>query len=235
MKIVDLAPSPSSARHLAWTVGSLIFLLAWDATGLDLALARLMAPSGGFAIRDNWFLTTVLHQGGRQLAWLLGLGMLVALRWPVGWLRQLPLTARMQLLTTSVLALLLINALKYTSHTSCPWDLSEFGGMGDHVSHWAWGRPDGGPGHCFPAGHASAGFAFVAGYFVLRPFSPRQAAQWLVVALLAGLALGLGQQLRGAHFMSHTLWTGWLCWTCALVVDTLARARPRMATIRSTP
>jgi membrane-associated PAP2 superfamily phosphatase len=35
----------------------------------------------------------------------------------------------------------------------------------------------------------------------------------LLIAVLAGLILGLSQQMRGAHFMSHTLWTAWLCWT----------------------
>ena len=37
--------------------------------------------------------------------------------------------------------------------------------------------------------------------------------------LIAGLALGLSQQMRGAHFMSHTLWTAWFCWVTALAID----------------
>jgi hypothetical protein len=28
--------------------------------------------------------------------------------------------------------------------------------------------------------------------------------------------------VRGAHFMSHTLWTAWLCWTTAFIVDVAA-------------
>ena len=39
--------------------------------------------------------------------------------------------------------------------------------------------------------------------------------------LLAGLVLGLGQQWRGAHFTSHTLWTAWLCWGVAFGLDRL--------------
>jgi len=35
------------------------------------------------------------------------------------------------------------------------------------------------------------------------------------------MVLGIGQQLRGAHFMSHTLWTGWLCWMTAWLSDPL--------------
>ena len=31
--------------------------------------------------------------------------------------------------------------------------------------------------------------------------------------------MGLAQQMRGAHFMSHTQWTGWLCWTAGWLFD----------------
>jgi membrane-associated PAP2 superfamily phosphatase len=82
------------------------------------------------------------------------------------------------------------------------------------VSHWQWTHSDGGPGHCFPAGHASAGFAWLVGYFAW-PQGSAVARRWLIGALIAGLTLGVAQQLRGAHFMSHTLWTSWICWTWA--------------------
>ena len=43
--------------------------------------------------------------------------------------------------------------------------------------------------------------------------------------MAAGFALGLAQQMRGAHFMSHTLWTAWLCWTASWFCDLLATRR----------
>jgi membrane-associated PAP2 superfamily phosphatase len=45
----------------------------------------------------------------------------------------------------------------------------------------------------------------------------------LLAALGTGGLLGISQQLRGAHFMSHTLWTAWICWTTAWVLDGLHR------------
>ena len=48
-------------------------------------------------------------------------------------------------------------------------------------------------------------------------------AYWLAVSLAAVLSMGLAQQMRGAHYMSHTLWTAWLCWTAGLVVDFVAQ------------
>lgn len=210
------------------TVAMLGLLLLWDASGQDLALARLSGGAAGFALRENWLLSGLMHQGGRLLAWLLVLLLSLGLWWPRGFLRQLPWSARLQLVLSCWLAVLTVSLLKGASATSCPWDLREFGGVAQYLPHWAgfW-RGDGGGGHCFPAGHASAGFAFVGGYFALRDSAPRLARRWLLAALAAGLLLGLGQQLRGAHFMSHTLWSGALCWLSAWALDLVWRAWAR--------
>ncbi len=34
--------------------------------------------------------------------------------------------------------------------------------------------------------------------------------------------LGVSQQLRGAHYMSHTLWTAWICWTVGFAIELIA-------------
>ena len=210
-----------SSSTLRWTAGSLLFLLAWDASGLDLVLAHWFGTAQGFALRDHWLFTTVLHEGARRLSWLLVVGLSLAVWWPVGVLRQLDRWQRLQLVVSILLGLALVVAIKRISSTSCPWDLAEFGGLARYVSHWRFGLVDGGGAHCFPAGHASAGFAFVGGYFVLRDRAPRAARIWLAAALTAGLVLGVSQQMRGAHFMSHTLWTAWLCWTVAWACHSL--------------
>jgi len=160
-----------------------------------------------------------MHEPMRNLGWLLESVLLAALFRPFGFLKQLPVERRWQLALTPLLALLVVAASKAYSLTSCPSDLLEFGGVTPYVSHWARGIADGGRGACFPAGHASTGFAFVAGFFAFRHYSPRLAANWLLGAVLAGLMLGLAQQIRGQHFMSHTLWTAWICWAMAATVD----------------
>jgi membrane-associated PAP2 superfamily phosphatase len=206
----------------------LALLLLWDASGLDLPLAHWFGSANGFALRDAWLFDQALHGGMRALSWLL-LALLALAVWrPFGALRRIDRPARLQLVVTTLLALLAVSLLKSTSHTSCPWDLSMFGGTAPYVQHWTFGVTDGGGGRCFPAGHASAGFAFVGGWFVLRTAAPRAARWWLAAALGAGLFLGLSQQMRGAHFMSHTLWTAWICWAIAWLIDlfsTLLRTR----------
>jgi membrane-associated PAP2 superfamily phosphatase len=210
------------------TLIALAALMAWDATGGDLALARLAGSVMGFALRSNPFMVHVMHEGARDLSWVLVIGLFAAIRWPLGFLRRLSMGGRAQLALTVLASVIAVSLIKHASHTSCPWDLQEFGGVARYVSHWSWGVDDGGPGGCFPAGHASAAFAYMGGYFVLRRVSPRVAAVWLGAAVAAGLVLGVSQQLRGAHYMSHTLWTAWVCWTVGFAIDiVVTRLNPR--------
>ena len=226
---------PSSRLPIAPLAAGLAALLAYDTSGLDLPLARLFGGAGGFALRNHWLLTNVLHEGGRIAAWALVLALCVGVWWPRGMLRRIPAGRRLQLAVGSLAAVLVVSALKSISTTSCPQELALFGRTAQYMSHWHWppGLTDGGTGHCFPAGHASAGFAFVNGWFAFRQHDRRLARAWLAAALGAGLVLGLGQQARGAHFMSHTLWSAYVCWCVALVTDLVfqrLRVRPLPAT-----
>jgi membrane-associated PAP2 superfamily phosphatase len=216
-------PAPlSTQRGALITLALLMLLLAWEASGLDMPLAQLAGDVHGFAWRDNWLLSNVLHEFARRASWALALGLCLVVWWPVGWFKQISTAQRLQLASTALLAALVVTALKGLSTTSCPWDLQNFGGLARYAPHWhSWGATDGGSGHCFPAGHASSGFSFIGGYFAFQAYNRRLALGWLIAAVTAGLVLGVAQQLRGAHFMSHTLWTGWLCWSIAWAVDRL--------------
>jgi membrane-associated PAP2 superfamily phosphatase len=201
-------------KHGWATVLALGALIAWDVTGWDVPAAAWFGSARGFELRDHWLLTTVLHDGARYLGWALVLALCVGAVLPFGPLRRLPASRRLQLALTPFAGALLVSTIKATSASSCPWDMHDFGGIAQHVSHWQWRLPDGGSGHCFPAGHATVGFSFIGGYFVYLT-QPHIARRWLFGALLAGALFGLAQQIRGAHYLSHTLWSGWLCWTVA--------------------
>lgn len=214
-----MTAAPVTHRQLLLlTVAGFLVLVTVDATSLDITLARLMGGPDGFALREHWLLTVVLHDGARRASWVLACALTLAVWWPVGPLRRLTQQQRVQLVLTTLTAAFAVATLKRLSASSCPWDLSMFGGFARYASHWS-GLPDGGSGHCFPAGHASTGFSFIGGYFVFRGTSPRIARTWLMVSIGAGLLLGIAQQLRGAHFMSHTLWTGFICWCIAFGMD----------------
>jgi membrane-associated PAP2 superfamily phosphatase len=213
----------SNRRLAAITAALALPLLAWDLSGLDLPLAHWFGGAAGFPLRDNGFLTVVLHDGAKRLAWILALALCVAVWWPVGPLRRLAFHRRLQLAATPLLAVLAVSALKSFSGASCPWGMADFGGVAHYMPHWPHVfAPDGGSGGCFPAGHAASGFAFVGGYFAFGETRPALAQRWLVASLLAGVVLGLAQQMRGAHFASHTLWTAYICWCVAWAVDVLS-------------
>lgn len=169
----------------------------------------------GFSWRDHWWLNQVLHNGAKQLAVLIYLGVLAMTLWPLGIWRQLSRSQRWEIAMGITLSLVVITAIKRISQTSCPWDLQTFGGVASYVSHWSWGVADGGGGSCFPGGHASSAFAFVA--LTLPWLTSTQIERqrlgrsltWLI--LLSGLVLGLVQTVRGAHYPSHTAWTALFC------------------------
>lgn len=214
--------NPYLDRQSATALAVFCLIVLWDASGLDTSLAQLAGSHAGFPLRDSWILSAVFHHGAKYLAWLGALALAAATVWPWGPFSDLPFARRLQLAGVTLAASGAIALLKTGNHTSCPWDLQEFGGVATHLSHWAgWLRSDGGGGHCFPAGHASTGFAFMGGYFALRRDKPRLARIWLASSMALGLLLGGTQQLRGAHFMSHTLWTGWICWLLGWATDPL--------------
>ncbi|MGE8319330.1 MAG: phosphatase PAP2 family protein [Comamonas sp.] len=216
-------------RWLAATLAGFALVLLWDQSGLDLAVARLWGGAQGFALRDNPFLDLYMHDAMQWLGWALAFALSIGVWFPFGVLRRLPVARRVQVVVSVLAALALVGLLKHSSSTSCPWDMAAFGGLAEPVSHWRWGLRDGGSGHCFPAGHAATGFAFVGGYFALHRDAPRAARWWLLAALAVGAVLGLAQQMRGAHYTSHTLWTAWLCWLAGWLTDTLVQRLQRAA------
>ena len=150
---------PSTARplwhtDLAVALAGLIALVAWDFSGADLTVARQLAGPGGFPWRDHWLTSGVLHQGGRAVGWALFALLLVGIWRPLPFARALPRAVRVWWVLATLACVSVIPLLKARSQTSCPWDLAEFGGVAQYVSHWARGVADGGPGHCFQIGRA---------------------------------------------------------------------------------
>ncbi len=188
-----------------------LLLLLWDASGLDLSWMRLLGSSQGFALRDAMLTRTVLHEGGRLIAFACMAWLVVSIWRPSGLLSGLTRSERLWTVATCVLCLVAISLLKRASATSCPWSLAEFGGLAHYVPHWRWGQPDGGGGGCFPSGHASSAFGYLPIGWALWARNRKLAGRWLLGLAIFGLAIGTGQTLRGAHYPSHTLWTAWFC------------------------
>jgi membrane-associated PAP2 superfamily phosphatase len=122
----------------------------------------------------------------------------------------------------------LVSGLKAITNVDCPWDLAEFGGDRPYVGLFA-DRPDSlPPAQCFPGAHASAGFALVFGYFLLRDRSRARAAWALSGAIAMGVMFSLCQESRGAHFLSHDLAAAAIVWFTQLLLYA-AILKPRQA------
>ena len=109
----------------------------------------------------------------------------------------------------AILIPLTVGIGKKVSNVYCPYQLTEYGGTKPHL------RPfqesvSGDSGKCFPAGHASAGFALLLFVPLARTRKGMLAA--LAAALAAGWIMGGYQMLNGRHFLSHTIVTMLLSW-----------------------
>ena len=219
------AARPELRRDLVLLLVALLVLAVWEWLGADLWLIRGYGTPEGFALQHHPLFSKGLHEGGRLLAWV----MIAWLAWDAWTLRWTGPSRRLRwaAIALVLLATLVISTLKRLSDTSCPWDMLEFGGQWPYVPHWLLQVRDGGPGHCFPSGHASAAFAFLLAWAIWRPFNAVVARRMLVLVLVLGSLFAWVQMARGAHYLSHSMWTAWLCWAMAwLTTWGVGRFRP---------
>ncbi len=164
-----------------------------------------------------------MHEGGRTLVACL-YTLLLATYLASFFVRRLA-SRRRQLLYTLLAALLAIGAVsifKRFTTLPCPHSLEGFGGSGRWVEFWQLFEPGLPRAECFPAGHASAGYAWLCLAF-LYPWRSRGFWLALLPGSLLGLGFGIAQQLRGAHFLSHDLMTIALCWLATGVLAVAMR------------
>ena len=216
--MLNLTMSPKSPLILL-IASYLTAMLMLDAGGGDLWLAKQLYNLQGhdWLLRDHWLTEQVLHRGARSLNYLLSALVLLLTAKSLRSCRQNRELARSYLaLSISLLSSFAVVAgLKAVTNAACPWDLSVFGGT-EMYYHLFQSRPAELPtSRCFPAGHASVGYAWVALYFFFARVNPQRRWLGLATGLAAGLVLGIDQQLRGAHFLSHDLTTLMLCLLCA--------------------
>lgn len=213
---------------------ALVVLFSLEQTHLDLWLAdHWYALEGGqWAWRDHWLSYGLIHHRGKQMLILFGLSLLllIALSYRSARLEKWRLPMFYVLTCLAVLPAV-IARFKFYSPVPCPWDLARYGGdwAYQHNFSYSFGRTD--SGHCFPAGHASGGFALLAAYFAAYLYA-RRPVFFLLPGLLVGLVFALGQQARGAHFLSHDLWSLSLCWFGALGLFLLFRPSRWPAAVR---
>lgn len=216
---------------------SLIILLAglslfalFNLAGMDFVWANLLYnwQGGEWRLQHHWLTEQIFHQGVRSLNQILMLTLIAYYFWQRLYRKQQNAAVQTLglLLISVVLSFACIALLKRLLPTECPWDLQQFGGSLPYIGLFTQ-RPAEMPyTQCFPAGHASIGFAWIAIFFYYLRIKPAVAKCALVAALALGFSLGFAQQLRGAHFFSHDIATALICWMIAAAVF----SQPTLAT-----
>lgn len=207
---------------LRMLLSALAMLVLFEFTPLDFRLADIYFQSGRFVGAGNWWLDVFSHKwvkwaiGMVAIAvWLTVLASRFVRRWPIDRRRWVAVGLAMLLGPATV------GVLKHFSSTHCPWDLQRYGGESTYVKLQDFKPTTSEPGRCFPAGHATTGYALFGFVLLWRKRKPRLASLAWWLALTTGFVLGWGQQMRGAHFLSHTLWSAWVCWAVCLILFSL--------------
>lgn len=166
---------------------------------------------------NSWLFDDIIHSGGQYLdktfalMWF-ALFTLVIIRKDLASHRK----TLLYFLLASALGPAIVGIGKNSTHIYSPWDLQLFNGIHPYIRLFD-PVPHGAPvGHAFPAGHASGGFCFVSLYFVLLKYRSPYRIHGLFFALLLGSIFGLGQQIRGAHFPSHDMFSLAICWYASI-------------------
>jgi membrane-associated PAP2 superfamily phosphatase len=216
--------------------GLLIVIALFAVTDIDLWVQDwLYRPASGLWLLDKHDATLRLlfYDGPKAL-----LGLLVKLALLV--LLVFPRSARVQpyrqglaiVLISTLVTVSLVGSLKTLTNVPCPKNLSHFGGDFPYITllHRVPFIAQHKPARCFPAGHASGGFALLSLFFLFR----RQRNRWigLGIGMTLGWVFGIYKMLIGDHFLSHTLVTMCLAWLVAVCVAACVHGvTPRMQAV----
>ncbi|MEX2132442.1 MAG: phosphatase PAP2 family protein [Pseudohongiellaceae bacterium] len=210
-------------KQIALTCGLLVLVIvSFEFTNLDIIVQDQLFDFGtGQWLWDKQepVLKLLLYDGIKTI-YLLGALTLLAL---VAFFGNLPSLAdyKKGLIIVSISLLLVpgvVNAAKAISNIPCPVNLQHYGGDSPHVTLLS-KTPDGFEqeqnARCYPAGHASGGFALLSLFFLCRSAGARR--KTIAGVLVLAWTVGFYKMAIGDHFLSHTIVTMLLAWLLILV------------------
>jgi membrane-associated PAP2 superfamily phosphatase len=235
--LLDYYRSDAGGRFLLRHAGTLaitaIALCALFGDGrIDLAISRWFFDETRhtFPLTNQWFLKVVLHDAVRVM------GAVAALALPglalTSWLTKQPegLYAQRQALLLASAACFAgaaaVGILKHMSSHACPWDLALFGGTVAYQPLFGGAVASQAIHGCSPAAHPLVGYAWLGIGFALMPGAQRAAWRAWLIAFVLGTCCGIVQIMRGAHFLSHVLWSAWTVWAVNVLLLALCAHAP---------
>jgi membrane-associated PAP2 superfamily phosphatase len=169
---------------------------------------------------NNGVLKFIFYDGIKRLliivAVLFLLGLLIG--WKKEWMRFYR-RGFIIVVLSSIIVPFVVGSLKNVTNMPCPKSLDIFDGTYPHTCVWEkYHTKDC---HlekqkCWPAGHASGGFALLSLVFLFHSRKNKMIAG--SVAMVIGWSMGTYKMLIGDHFMSHTIITMILAWLLILLI-----------------
>ena len=129
----------------------------------------------------------------------------------------------------------IVGTLKAITNTPCPCNIEHFGGEYPDIKVLDKYPEDfiqKSKAKCWPAGHASGGFALMALFFFFK--NPRNQFFGLIGAITLGWSMGTYKMLLGDHFLSHTIITMILAWIIILTIVKLTQLKEKEKLEKST-
>lgn len=212
--------------------------LAANWFGLDIYLSNHFydTASQSFIYREHPLYSSVLHTGLKNLSVLVWLSLFLLAIWlkvklkhqqthHARALSQLHYT--IWVLSISAVIVTAVSLLKHQSSHACPWDLALYGQTEPYFILGKFHNEL--SGKCFPSGHASTGWMWIPVLITptniptfkalfINKKTGAQLQKLVLLAILTAITLACFTQIvRGAHFLSHVLATGWIALTLSLI------------------
>lgn len=133
---------------------------------------------------------------------------------------------------SAILVPIAVGAIKKYTNMPCPKSEIKYGGLYPKTKVWEHYKKEDnikGTNKCWPAGHASGGFALFSLFFLFKTRKNKTIA--IVSALSVGWIMGMYKMLIGDHFLSHTIITMILAWLIVLVIRSLVFYERKIQTI----
>ena len=192
----------------------LLFLMINHLTNLDQQVANFYywLEGSAWSLQKNYLVQQIIHNAGRIISVIAAVMVLFAIALSFVVQRLIPFRKTLTFIFTSVvLASALVGFLKHSLLVSCPWEFAEYGGKLSYLPLLDQLFQRNGAG-CFPAGHATAGYAWIAMYWALHHHANRFSSLGFYLPLVVGAIFGFAQELRGAHFLSHDITSFFIAW-----------------------
>lgn len=198
----------------------LFSLLLFSLTDLDSLLQDHLLAAGG----NGWLIDKqdrlwrwIFYDGVKIFYILLALSCWLA--WGLSYRSKRLQPLRWRLLVVAlalVLAPVTVGVLKATTEMPCPRQLQQYGGQMPHVTilQRLLGQAPSLKAKCYPAGHASGGFALMSLLFLFS--SPGWQRRMIWAGLATGWIIGGYKMAIGDHFFSHTWVT--MLWDAQLIL-----------------